>query len=257
MKNLLLLWCLLSACTLFSQDNDFKITYKRFEGNLKRDDVLYIKNNEPTVMKTNMASTSQIVVKKDTTYIDANGATVMQSFGADTDYSTYLDEYIKVDQSTNAIEMIRDVHRKNFLVTDQINYSWEITNETKQIQNYTCYKATTSFRGNAFEVWFTPDIPINAGPWKWYGLPGLIVEATDTDQSVVYKLEKIEPLNETIPFPSKNLKRITLKEYFDKGEEALQAMLAKLNADRNGTVTYTTLGRFGLERVYEWEVDNE
>lgn len=257
MKNLLLLWCLLSACTLFSQDNDFKITYKRFEGNLKRDDVLYIKNNEPTVMKTNMASTAQIVVKKDTTYIDANGATVMQSFGADTDYSTYLDEYIKVDQSTNAIEMIRDVHRKNFLVTDQINYSWEITNETKQIQNYTCYKATTSFRGNTFEVWFTPDIPINAGPWKWYGLPGLIVEATDTDQSVVYKLEKIEPLNETIPFPSKNLKRITLKEYFDKGEEALQAMLAKLNADRNGTVTYTTLGRFGLERVYEWEVDNE
>lgn len=257
MKNLLLLWCLLSACTLFSQDNDFKITYKRFEGNLKRDDVLYIKNNEPTVMKTNMASTAQIVVKKDTTYIDANGATVMQSFGADTDYSTYLDEYIKVDQSTNAIEMIRDVHRKNFLVTDQINYSWEITNETKQIQNYTCYKATTSFRGNAFEVWFTPDIPINAGPWKWYGLPGLIVEATDTDQSVVYKLEKIEPLNETIPFPSKNLKRITLKEYFDKGEEALQAMLAKLNADRNGTVTYTRLGRFGLERVYEWEVDNE
>ena len=257
MKNLLLLGCLLSACTLFSQDNDFKITYKRFEGNLKRDDVLYIKNNEPTVMKTNMASTAQIVVKKDTTYIDANGATVMQSFGADTDYSTYLDEYIKVDQSTNAIEMIRDVHRKNFLVTDQINYSWKITNETKQIQNYTCYKATTSFRGNTFEVWFTPDIPINAGPWKWYGLPGLIVEATDTDQSVVYKLEKIEPLNETIPFPSKNLKRITLKEYFDKGEEALQAMLAKLNADRNGTVTYTRLGRFGLEREYEWEVDNE
>lgn len=69
MKNLLYFMFLLSAQLLFSQNSLYKVTYKRFEGNLKRNDVLYIKNNEPTVMKTNMASTSQIVVKKDTTYI--------------------------------------------------------------------------------------------------------------------------------------------------------------------------------------------
>lgn len=168
-----------------------------------------------------------------------------------------MDEYIKADPIKNTIEMIDNIHRKNYLVTDQINYTWKITNETKQIQNFTCYKATTSFRGNTFEAWFTPDIAINAGPCKWYGLPGLILEATDKDQSVVYKVEKIEPLNEEVPFPSKKLKTLSLKQFFDTAEEAHQAFFAEISSDRNVSVTHTVTGKFGLERIYEWEEDKK
>src|SRR5690606_9012639 len=139
----------------------------------------------------------------------------------------FPDEYIKVNHVANKIEMIRDIRKKFFLVTDEINYSWQITNETKKIQNFTCYKATTSFRENTFEAWFTPEIPINAGPWKWYGLPGLIVEATDKDQSVIFKLEKIEKLTEEIPFPSKSLTKISLQQYFKKADEAMDAFWAE------------------------------
>ncbi|WLD23149.1 GLPGLI family protein [Flavobacterium dauae] len=236
---------------MLAQTNDYKITYKRFEGNHKRDAVLYVKENQPTVMQTIMASTVPIKVLKDTTYINENGATVMKGFSGSTDYSKFPDEYIKVDHLQNKIEMIKDIHKKNFLVTDELNYTWQITNETKKIKDYTCYKATTTFRGNTFEAWFTPDIPINAGPWKWYGLPGLIVEATDKDQSVVFKLEKIEKLTEEIPFPSSKSKKMTLKQYFKEADEAFEAMFA--SNDRNTTTTVKTLGRFGLERVYEWE----
>jgi len=254
MKNLQVLALLFCCQIMFAQTNDYKITYKRFERNLKSDAVLYVKENQPTVMQTITASTVPIKVIKDTTYINENGATVWKGGSSSTDYSKFPDEYMKVDHSKNKIEMIKDIHKKNFLVTDELNYTWQITNETKKIKDYTCYKATTTFRGNTFEAWFTPEIPINAGPWKWYGLPGLIVEATDKDQSVVFKLEKIEKLNEEIPFPSKNLSRINLKQYFEKEEEALNAMLAEYsNNNRGTTTTVKSLGRFGLERVYEWE----
>lgn len=254
MNKILLLICVVFSQMIWAQaqTNDYKITYKRFEGNRKRDAVLYVKENQPTVMHDIITSTVPIKVIKDTTYINENGATVWKSGTGTTDYSKYSDEYIKVDATDNTMEMIRDIKKKFFLVTDALNYSWKITNETKQIQNFTCYKATTAFRGNTFDVWFTPDIPINAGPWKWYGLPGLILEATDKDQSVVLKVEKVEKLTEDIPFPSKGLAKITLPQYFKKWKEADDAFMASMN-DRNFKVTSTVLGRFGLERVYEWE----
>lgn len=254
MNKIILLICVVFTQMIWAQaqTNDYKITYKRFEGNRKRDAILYVKENQPTVMHDIIKSTAPIKVIKDTTYISENGATVMKSGTGKIDYSIYPDEYMKIDQATHKIEMIRNIFKKNFLVTDQINYSWKITNETKQIQNFTCYKATTAFRGNTFEAWFTPDIPINAGPWKWYGLPGLILEATDKDQSVVFKVEKVEKLTEDIPFPSKGLAKITLPQYFKKWKEAKDAFMASMN-DRNFKVTSTVIGRFGLERVYEWE----
>src|SRR6218665_698056 len=108
-----------------------------------------------------------------------------------------------VDQQSNkntAIDYI-GLKRGFIVIDDNLKYNWKITSETKKIQNYTCYKATTSFRGNNFEAWFTPDIPLNIGPWKWYGLPGLILEAYDVEKKNVFLLEKIEKLTQEMPFP--------------------------------------------------------
>src|SRR5690606_14580009 len=138
MKNLQLLALLFCCQIMFAQTNDYKITYKRFEGNHKRDAVLYVKENQPTVMQTIIASTVPIKVIKDATYINENGATVWKGGSGSTDYSKFPDEYMKVDHSKNKIEMIKDIHKKKILVTDELNYSWKITNETKKIKDYTC-----------------------------------------------------------------------------------------------------------------------
>jgi hypothetical protein len=49
------------------------------------------------------------------------------------------------------------------------------------VLGYKCIKATTTFRGRNYEVWFTPFIPIRQGPWKFNGLLGLILKAADTE----------------------------------------------------------------------------
>ncbi len=64
---------------------------------------------------------------------------------------------------------------------------WEIGDETKIILGYECNKAETDFRGRRWTVWFTPDIPVQEGPWKLYGLPGLILEAYDTGRDYVFE----------------------------------------------------------------------
>lgn len=57
--------------------------------------------------------------------------------------------------------------------------AWEIADSTKTILGYECIKATADYHGRRWTAWFAPDIPVQDGPWKLRGLPGLILEATE------------------------------------------------------------------------------
>ncbi len=56
---------------------------------------------------------------------------------------------------------------------------WEIGDSTKNILGYECVIASTDYHGRHWTAWFSPDIPIQDGPWKLSGLPGLILEARE------------------------------------------------------------------------------
>ncbi len=75
-------------------------------------------------------------------------------------------------------------------VTPEIK--WKILKETKKIGKFTCQKAIANFRGRNYTAWFTPDIPVPYGPWKLQGLPGLILEAYDTNKYVYWYTKSIE-----------------------------------------------------------------
>ena len=76
---------------------------------------------------------------------------------------------------------------------------WKISNETKQVQNYTLQKATTKFGGRNWIAWFNKDIPFNEGPFKFSGLPGLVFEISDINKNFIYQLIKSQELPETYP----------------------------------------------------------
>ncbi len=57
---------------------------------------------------------------------------------------------------------------------------WRMLPESEMVGDYPCMTATTTFRGREWKVWFTPELPINFGPWKLDGLPGLILKMQES-----------------------------------------------------------------------------
>ena len=75
---------------------------------------------------------------------------------------------------------------------------WEITGEHGTVASFDCQKAECDFRGRRWEAWFTTEIPFSEGPWKFRGLPGLILYARDTTGQ--YSFEATSVTDEPVPF---------------------------------------------------------
>lgn len=70
---------------------------------------------------------------------------------------------------------------------------WNIVEDsTKTILDYQCIMATTDYHGRKWTVWFTPEIPMHDGPWKFCGLPGLIMEASEPSVQHSFTVTGIE-----------------------------------------------------------------
>lgn len=54
---------------------------------------------------------------------------------------------------------------------------WKFSDDAKQkILGYACSKATTTYRGRNVTAWFAEELPYNAGPYCFFGLPGLVMK---------------------------------------------------------------------------------
>lgn len=72
--------------------------------------------------------------------------------------------------------------------TSKSEFNWQLCDSVKTIQGFESYKATCSYHGREWEVWFSPDLPFSDGPWVFCGLPGLILEAQDKDHLFSFRL---------------------------------------------------------------------
>lgn len=78
---------------------------------------------------------------------------------------------------------------------------WVIVEDsTKTILDYQCVMATTDYHGRKWTVWFTPEIPLTDGPWKFCGLPGLVMEASEPSVQHCFTVTGIEASSQPI-FP--------------------------------------------------------
>ncbi|UKB84398.1 GLPGLI family protein [Chryseobacterium sp. MEBOG06] len=74
---------------------------------------------------------------------------------------------------------------------------WKLSNETKNFGGYSLQKATTHFGGRDWTAWFTKDINISEGPYKFCGLPGMIFQLEDSKSNFIFTLIKSKNLKET------------------------------------------------------------
>lgn len=76
--------------------------------------------------------------------------------------------------------------------------NWKLTNENKKVKNLTLQKATTRYGGREWTAWFAKEIPFQEGPYKFHGLPGLIVELYDDKSNYKFELVKSTKLDKPV-----------------------------------------------------------
>mgnify|MGYP003605788262 CR=1 FL=1 len=104
--------------------------------------------------------------------------------------------------------------RDRYKVSEEKPINWKITSEKQKIGEWSTQKAEADFGGRHWFAWFTSDIPIQDGPYKFHGLPGLIVKLEDQTQSHRFTLQAVKNIS-SIPDDVFDAKEISInsKQY--------------------------------------------
>ncbi|MBT6378385.1 MAG: GLPGLI family protein, partial [Flavobacterium sp.] len=171
----------------------------------------------------------------------ANGGVMVMVMGGDGS-SDILYKNIKEKRMANKTDLMGKI----FLIKDNlVSYDWELTGETKNIGNYTCYKAVFEKEEESVEInmidgevkeekgmkkrtlvaWYTTDVPISNGPNNYGGLPGLILEVNDGDLTIVCSEIILNPKEvKEIKEPTKG-KIVTRKKFAEISLEKTKEMM--------------------------------
>jgi GLPGLI family protein len=108
---------------------------------------------------------------------------------------------------------------RDFFTFENTYLDWNTNyEEVKTILGYKCNKATTKFGQRIYTAWYTKEIPISEGPYRFKGLTGLILEVGDANKyhfftaiGIEKKEVEIVPIQKGIP--------VTREQYIKKREE--------------------------------------
>ena len=92
------------------------------------------------------------------------------------------------------IEFFNMLEMDKYKVTDRRKLDWKILPDKEKMGEFNTQKASVNFAGRTWTAWFATDIPIQDGPYKFHGLPGLIVKLEDKTQSHSFVLKEIKKL---------------------------------------------------------------
>lgn len=130
------------------------------------------------------------------------------------------------------------IARDNYLYTEDRTMNWKILPETAKIGDYKTQKAETDFAGRTWFAWFTTDIPIQDGPYKFSGLPGLIVKVEDSTGDFSFDLKEAKKINAIATFEERGsvitLKRKDFEKQLQKfKQDPSSAMTPNRGGNRN------------------------
>lgn len=182
----------------------------------------------------------------------SGGITIRISDGADLRYKN-----IKEHRYTTQAE----IFGKQFLIKDSLKgQDWELLNETKNIGQYTCFKAQfktevksqsltkdgefeTVMKERIVTAWYTPQIPISNGPAEFSGLPGLILEINDGKMTLICSKIVINPEEDiSITEPRKGTK-VSQQEFADIMEKKSKEIMDRMRSRRgSGNSTFIKVG---------------
>lgn len=90
------------------------------------------------------------------------------------------------------INLHRRLGMDSYNISDDRKINWKISSEKEKIGEWNVQKAEADFAGRHWIAWFSTEIPIQDGPYKFRGLPGLIIKIEDKTGSHKMELKGIK-----------------------------------------------------------------
>ena len=94
--------------------------------------------------------------------------------------------------NTHKTKMIYPTTQGVWETNDSVSMKWQLGQASDSINGYYCRNAFTNFRGRKYTAWYAPEIPLPFGPYKFSGLPGIIVKISDQQKSHIFELKGMQ-----------------------------------------------------------------
>ena len=128
-------------------------------------------------------------------------------------YDQNLNYEIYKNFESNSMLFYTKFSNVNIEIIENDNPKWEIQNDIKIIGKWNCQKAVSNYKGRNWVAWFSMDIPISDGPYKFMGLPGLIIEIHDDENNHSFNLIQIKKISIPNINRYKSIKRMNKMQY--------------------------------------------
>ena len=184
------------SAVLFAQNQRFIYEYQ-----FKNDSTALEKPHEKEIMYLDISSKgskyySAAVYKADSILAERSKI--------DPDHNNFSGiDYGKIHSSVEkrypdfSVEYFQHVDIDEYEVSDNRKMQWNIMPETQNFGEFKAQKATTEMYGRKWIAWFSSDIPLQEGPYKFHGLPGLIVKISDVQNTHIFELKGSQKLTES------------------------------------------------------------
>ncbi|MEZ4856935.1 MAG: GLPGLI family protein [Gelidibacter sp.] len=227
------LFLLFFVCSSFAQDNIDKSTLVinythsiHIEGIPSRTTInsFLLANNSFSIYEMDFAGNDDFIDEED------NGQVTFLNVRSTKNPKIYK------EINSKSIYSIERIFTTPFCVKDNFNvFNWKLSNEFKNILGYKCQKATINYRGRDYIAYFTTKIPFNNGPWKFSGLPGVILEIKSTDNVFIITAFKVKINNSKTkidnPFETEIGKAISWDEFISKYKKKYIELLSYTDED--------------------------
>lgn len=209
MKFLIVLFISIFPSLIFAQNYRFTYEYSFVPEKEKKDSVIIDYMNLDTNGKESLFF-------NDSKYRIDSAFSISKSLNELTQFKNYnqnLNYKIHKDYNNQKIDFYSRKFNLDLVIEEKDLPKWTLINEFLKINTLNCQKAYTKYKGREWVAWFTTDIPISDGPYKFIGLPGLIVRIKDSMEN--HKFDLIQIINIKQPFLEipKKAKAMTQSQY--------------------------------------------
>lgn len=97
-----------------------------------------------------------------------------------------------IQNKGDTTEHFETIGSDSYKFKEKLDHDWNLISQDTIISGYACKKATVHYAGREWSAWYNPEIPITVGPYKFHGLPGLIMLLRDSANAFSFTVNEVK-----------------------------------------------------------------